>query len=151
VPSSEPLGLVLSGPSGNPNTSTFTSLGCPVFSAGEQMHVETLFVASHTTVLGWLQEVALTPSYKNPEFAVFYQDNKGESSYWDDWKGEGEEQGGNGAYQDEGIAEDRVVEEVGEDEDDANEKQKEMKDQAKNDRNKHVVRVDSLSDSEDEN
>ncbi|KAI3326966.1 Arb2 domain-containing protein [Xylariaceae sp. AK1471] len=145
VPSSEPLGLILSGPSGNPHTSTFTSLGCPVFSAGEQKHVETLFVASYTAVLGWLQEVALTPSYKNAEFAVFYQDETGESSYWDDWKEEGKGKG-------EGVTKHRVVEEVGEGGDDADAKEMEKgeDEQAEKDRTKHVVRVDSLSDSEDE-
>ncbi|KAI0400053.1 hypothetical protein F4802DRAFT_610390 [Xylaria palmicola] len=74
VPSSEPLGSVLSGPAGNPHTTTFTALGCPVFSAGEPQHVETLFVASHPAVLGWLQEVADTPAahgpYRNPVFSV---------------------------------------------------------------------------------
>ncbi|KAI0425280.1 hypothetical protein F5Y09DRAFT_352537 [Xylaria sp. FL1042] len=78
APSTESLGLVLSGPSGNPHTTTFTSLGCPVLSAGEPEHVETLFIASHETVLNWLQEVADTPAekkpYVNPAFTVSYSD-----------------------------------------------------------------------------
>ncbi|KAI0182938.1 Arb2 domain-containing protein [Xylaria flabelliformis] len=87
VPSLEPLGMVLSGPDGNSNTTTFTELGCPVFSAGEPLHVETLFIASHTTVLDWLQEVADTSSktkpYKNPMFTVVYSDGHREDSEWD--------------------------------------------------------------------
>ncbi|KAI0808851.1 hypothetical protein GGR55DRAFT_188014 [Xylaria sp. FL0064] len=88
APSTEPLGLVLSGPSGNPHTTTFTSLGCPVFSAGEPEHVETLFIASHTTVLDWLQEVADTPAekkpYVNPAFTVDFSDAP-DSNDSDDW------------------------------------------------------------------
>ncbi|KAI1744630.1 Arb2 domain-containing protein [Xylaria scruposa] len=86
VPSLEPLGMILSGPAGNPDTTTFTRLGCPVFSAGEPLHVETLFIASHTTVLDWLQEVADTSSktkpYKNPMFTVVYSDGPGENNDW---------------------------------------------------------------------
>ncbi|KAI1114199.1 hypothetical protein F5Y14DRAFT_193665 [Nemania sp. NC0429] len=78
VPSAEPLGLILSSSSGNPNTTTFTSLGCPVFSAGEPQHVETLFIASYPIVLEWLQEVATTPvnqqPYANPTFLCSYSD-----------------------------------------------------------------------------
>lgn len=91
MPSTEPLGFPLSGPDGNPHTTTFTSLGCPVFSAGEANHVETLFISSHLTVLEWLQEVANTPKdepYKNPIFSVVYSDGADESNTWADWKGE---------------------------------------------------------------
>ncbi|KAI1163465.1 hypothetical protein F5B18DRAFT_661673 [Nemania serpens] len=90
VPSTEPVGLVLSGPSGNPATTTFTSLGCPVFSAGEAEHVETLFIASYPTVLEWLQEVANTPvqnqPYVNPTFTVVYSDGAEDDSAG--WGGE---------------------------------------------------------------
>ncbi|TRX91006.1 hypothetical protein FHL15_008211 [Xylaria flabelliformis] len=86
VPSLEPLGMVLSGPDGNSDTTTFTELGCPVFSAGEPLHVETLFIASHTLVLDWLQEVADTSSktkpYKNPMFTVVYSDESREDNEW---------------------------------------------------------------------
>ncbi|KAJ8109616.1 hypothetical protein ONZ43_g6086 [Nemania bipapillata] len=85
VPSDEPLGSVLSGPSGNPLTSTFTRLGCPVFSAGEPQHVETLFIASHLTVLDWLQEVAdisaSGKTYKNPMFVSIYSDGPDEDNW----------------------------------------------------------------------
>ena len=70
--------MVLSGPEGNQNTTTFTSLGCPVFSAGHPDHVEMLFIASHEVVLEWLEEVAYTPAekkpYVNPLFAVVYSE-----------------------------------------------------------------------------
>ncbi|KAK5626804.1 hypothetical protein RRF57_002519 [Xylaria bambusicola] len=86
VPSSEPLGLVLSGPLGNPKTTTFTSLGCPVFSAGVPCHVETLFIASHSIVLDWLQEVADTPPeekpYLNPTFTVVYTEPSETNQTW---------------------------------------------------------------------
>ncbi|KAI1427377.1 Arb2 domain-containing protein [Xylaria sp. FL1777] len=77
VPSTEPLGLVIAGPSGNPHTTTFTSLGCPVFSAGEPQHVETLFIASYATVLDWLQEVADTPAEKKPYYQKSVDENGG--------------------------------------------------------------------------
>ncbi|KAI0521609.1 hypothetical protein F5B22DRAFT_595658 [Xylaria bambusicola] len=86
VPSSEPLGLLLSGPLGNPETTTFTSLGCPVFSAGVPCHVETLFIASQSLVLDWLQEVADTPPeekpYLNPTFTVVYSEPSETNSTW---------------------------------------------------------------------
>ncbi|KAI0487299.1 Arb2 domain-containing protein [Xylaria cf. heliscus] len=90
VPSLEPLGMILSGPTGNRNTTTFTSFGYPVFSAGEPLYVETLFIASHATVLDWVQEVADTSSkakpYKNPVFTVVYSDGPGESNGWGNWE-----------------------------------------------------------------
>ncbi|KAI1296461.1 Arb2 domain-containing protein [Xylaria venustula] len=89
APSTEPLGMVLSGSSGNPDTTTFTSLGCPVFSAGEPNHVETLFIASHETVLDWLQEVADTPAekkpYVNPSFTIVFSDAPDGDSDGNDW------------------------------------------------------------------
>lgn len=84
--------MILSDPSGNPNTTTFTSLGCPIFSAGEPLYVETLFIASHTAVLDWLQEVADTSSkakpYKNPAFTIVYTDGPEEKNDWSDWEEE---------------------------------------------------------------
>jgi hypothetical protein len=95
--------MTLSGPEGNPNTTTFTSAGCPVFSAGESQHTETLFIVSHPLVLGWLQEVAATPSeekpYLNPKFPVFFTDSNSESLYWNgdekygEWNGKGKVEG----------------------------------------------------------
>ncbi|KAI1809898.1 Arb2 domain-containing protein [Poronia punctata] len=133
VISTEPLGLVLSGPDGNHQTTAFTDHGCPVFSAGEYRYIETLFVACYPEVLRWLEEVALAPApYKNPDFEVFYADPPKESQYW----GEGE-------------PEEEEKEVVKNDKDEENEEEKAAK-QKENDRNKHVVRVDSLSDSEDD-
>ncbi|KAI0531592.1 Arb2 domain-containing protein [Xylaria digitata] len=92
VPSTEPLGLVLSGDSGNSHTTTFTSFGCPVFSAGEAQHVETLFISSYPVVLDWIQEVtnthAMNKPYKNPVFTVVYSDVPDDSSDWVDCKDE---------------------------------------------------------------
>ncbi|KAI3338028.1 hypothetical protein F4824DRAFT_96758 [Ustulina deusta] len=135
VPSTEPLGLILSGPSGNPHTTTFTSFGCPVFSAGEPQHVETLFIASHVAVLDWLQEVADTPAekkpYVNPLFTVVYSDGANEDNTWGD--GKVEENGyseSSGAAVDEGrlkiITRDNVVENDNVDGDEPTLKEKEQ-------------------------
>ncbi|KAI1120409.1 Arb2 domain-containing protein [Nemania abortiva] len=88
VPSKEPSGSLLSGPSGNPLTTIFTSLGCPVFSAGDDQHVETLFIASYPTVLDWLQEVADASAssgrpYENPMFEINYREPAGENNHWE--------------------------------------------------------------------
>ncbi|KAI0111078.1 Arb2 domain-containing protein [Nemania sp. FL0031] len=86
VPSNATPGLVLSGPSGNTMTTIFTSLGCPVFSAGEDKHVETLLITSYPTVLDWLQEVAdgSAPGrpYENPIFQVDYWEDANVSGSW---------------------------------------------------------------------
>lgn len=74
VTSQDPLDTIISGPDGNPNTSAFTSHGCPVFSGGESDHVEKLLITAHPVVLAWLQEVALTDNYTNPFIAVDYAD-----------------------------------------------------------------------------
>ncbi|KAL7621156.1 hypothetical protein AAE478_008473 [Parahypoxylon ruwenzoriense] len=75
--STEPAGIVLSGPDGNPKTSTFTQQGCPVFSSGEPYYTECTFIAAAPRILDWLQEVATTPEgegYVNPEFQILYAD-----------------------------------------------------------------------------
>ncbi|KAI1361883.1 Arb2 domain-containing protein [Xylaria arbuscula] len=95
VPSTEPLDLILADPLGNPNTTTFTSLGCPVFSAGHAEHVEMLFITSHQIVLDWLDEVAATPPeqkpYMNPTFTILFSETERESDTWaDEGKGSAE-------------------------------------------------------------
>ncbi|KAI0393396.1 Arb2 domain-containing protein [Xylariaceae sp. FL0594] len=101
IPSSEPLNMVLSGPDGNPNTSAPSDYGCPVFSAGDSMYTETIFIAAQSAVLTWFEEVALTSTsaapYKNPEFTITYADPPVESPYWKDHKGdEGKAEGEEG-------------------------------------------------------
>ncbi|KAI1140783.1 Arb2 domain-containing protein [Hypoxylon sp. FL0543] len=109
--SQEPAGTVLSGPDGNPKTSTFTQIGCPVFSSGEPYYTELTLIAGRDVVLGWLQEVAMTPEgkeYANPEFDVAFADpvaDAGASNYWGqepdedagEKKGDGEGKAENGA------------------------------------------------------
>ncbi|KAI1076959.1 Arb2 domain-containing protein [Whalleya microplaca] len=94
--SPEPLGLILSGPDGNPKTSTFTQLGCPVVSSGESQHIETTLIAAKDIVLGWLQEVALLgAAYENPQFEVLYEDPPREDEGdldWSKWTDEGKKQ-----------------------------------------------------------
>ncbi|KAI5867633.1 hypothetical protein GGS23DRAFT_612772 [Durotheca rogersii] len=103
----EPAGMVLSGPEGNPKTTAFTQIGCPVFSSGEPHYTECTLVASGRIVLDWLHEVATTPDgedYSNPEFQIIYADPPAEEVDGVDWsrwkeedaaaeekKGEGEE------------------------------------------------------------
>ncbi|KAI1500624.1 Arb2 domain-containing protein [Biscogniauxia marginata] len=137
VTSLEPAGMTLSGPDGNPRTRTFTRHGCPVFSSGESQHVECAFIAGQRVVLDWLNEVALynTGEYRNPEgLVVLYADPIGETSEpdWSVWEKE--------------FAEGKHLEGLDDGEDGEKEGEKKMK----GDENKFVVRVDSLSDSEDE-
>ncbi|KAI8963993.1 Arb2 domain-containing protein [Daldinia sp. FL1419] len=89
ITSVEPAGMVISGPEGNPNTTTFTQMGCPVFSSGEQMHIEKILITGSDLILDWLQEVAMTPQgkdYANPyyhvEFADPVFDNEPDWSPW---------------------------------------------------------------------
>ncbi|KAI0169810.1 Arb2 domain-containing protein [Hypoxylon sp. FL1284] len=73
----EPAGIPLSGPEGNPKTTTFTDMGCPIFSSGEPHYTECTLVASAGLVLDWIQEVAMTPEgedYANPTFEIVYAD-----------------------------------------------------------------------------
>ncbi|KAI1408523.1 Arb2 domain-containing protein [Hypoxylon sp. FL1857] len=84
----EPAGMVLSGPDGNPKTTTFTQIGCPVFSSGEPYYTELTLIMGRDIVLDWLQEVAMTPEgqeYANPEFEVVYADPMVETDDQHDW------------------------------------------------------------------
>ncbi|RYP93133.1 hypothetical protein DL770_000707 [Monosporascus sp. CRB-9-2] len=86
LPSLEPLNTVLSGPDGNPHTTTFTALGSPVFSGGTAHFTELLLVEGGSAVLDFLQEVALSSSdYRNPEFHVAYRDLRADDQEDEDW------------------------------------------------------------------
>ncbi|KAK8099279.1 arb2 domain-containing protein [Apiospora kogelbergensis] len=90
VTASDPLGTLISGPDGNPHTTTFSRHGCPVYSSGEPCYVECLLIKAHTAVLDWLQAVALTPSgdsahYRNPSLECTYADEKLPKSLDPDW------------------------------------------------------------------
>ncbi|RYP11306.1 hypothetical protein DL764_000124 [Monosporascus ibericus] len=86
LPSLEPLNTVLSGPDGNPHTTTFTTLGSPVFSGGTAHFIELLLVEGGSAVLDFLQEVALSSSdYRNPEFHVVYRDLRADDQEDEDW------------------------------------------------------------------
>ncbi|KAI1104532.1 Arb2 domain-containing protein [Jackrogersella minutella] len=93
----EPAGMVISGPDGNPKTTTFTQQGCPVFSSGENNYAEMTLVSAGDIVLDWLQEVALTPEgeeYENPKYHVDFSDPVFEDDpgwgQWQDDKQDGE-------------------------------------------------------------
>ncbi|XDG07693.1 hypothetical protein ABKA04_007308 [Annulohypoxylon sp. FPYF3050] len=84
----DPAGLVISGPEGNPNTSTFTDQGCPVFSSGSDLYMETTLITARDVVLDWMQEVAMTPEgeeYMNPKFQVVFCDPKLDGLTEPDW------------------------------------------------------------------
>ncbi|RYP75098.1 hypothetical protein DL771_002559 [Monosporascus sp. 5C6A] len=86
LPSLEPLNTVLSGPDGNPHTTTFTALGSPVFSGGTAYFTELLLVEGGSAVLDFLQDVALSSSdYRNPEFHVAYRDLRADDQEDEDW------------------------------------------------------------------
>ncbi|KAI1494538.1 Arb2 domain-containing protein [Biscogniauxia mediterranea] len=134
VPSPEPAGTPLSGADGNPRTATFTAHGCPVFSSGEPHHVECGLVAGREVVIDWLQEVADGGvAYRNPDFVVMYADPDGGGGDlpdpdWSRWEREYEKKK----------------------EEEEEEEKKKMEKMEKGSDDKFVVRVDTLSDSEDE-
>ncbi|KAK8067969.1 hypothetical protein PG996_007081 [Apiospora saccharicola] len=90
VLASDPLGTLISGPDGNPHTTTFTRHGCPVYSGGEACYIECLLIKARVAVLDWLQAVALTPKgsahYMNPvDVECTYADEKLPASMDPDW------------------------------------------------------------------
>ncbi|KAK8073784.1 hypothetical protein PG994_004683 [Apiospora phragmitis] len=89
VIASDPLGTLISGPDGNPHTTTFTRHGCPVYSGGEPCYVECILIKARSAVLDWLQAVALTPKgsahYMNPVVECTYADEKLPASLDPDW------------------------------------------------------------------
>ncbi|KAI2781478.1 Arb2 domain-containing protein [Daldinia loculata] len=91
ITSVEPAGMVISGPEGNPKTTTFTQMGCPVFSSGEPNYTETALITGSEVILGWLQEVAMTPEgedYTNPHFHVDFADPVFDTDEpdWSSWR-----------------------------------------------------------------
>ncbi|KAI4864847.1 Arb2 domain-containing protein [Hypoxylon rubiginosum] len=93
----EPAGMPLSGPEGNPKTTTFTGMGCLIFSSGEPHFTELTLIASAGLVLDWVQEVAMTPEgedYANPKFDIVYTDpvtvTDPDWSHWKEGEAEGE-------------------------------------------------------------
>lgn len=101
MPSLEPLGTILSGPDGNPRTTSFTELGCPVFSGGTEHFTELLLIKGQAEILTFLQEVALADGdgygYRNPDFHVVYTDvyeeEKDEyNAGWKDWQEQEDQQ-----------------------------------------------------------
>lgn len=56
-------------PGGNPSL-MIDPLGCPCFSSGEHQFTEMILIKALVPALAYLQEVALTPNYVNPDMAV---------------------------------------------------------------------------------
>lgn len=71
-----PLDNPVAGACGNSRSSTFTSFGCPVYSAGGAIMMEQLLIEAQSSVLGWIQQVALEgEAYKNEEFEIIGEEN----------------------------------------------------------------------------
>jgi hypothetical protein len=85
-----PLGTALSGPDGNPHTSAFTSLGCPLYSGGESHFVEALLPACLPHLVGWFKDVtAVGPGrYVNPPMGVVHVDPEPDENEpdWSTWQ-----------------------------------------------------------------
>ncbi|KAF4954736.1 hypothetical protein FGADI_5034 [Fusarium gaditjirri] len=67
--SEEPLDTPLAMSGGNPSL-LIEPLGCPCFSSGEDQFIETILIQALEPALAYLQEVALTPNFINPDMAV---------------------------------------------------------------------------------
>ncbi|CAJ0548803.1 Ff.00g024160.m01.CDS01 [Fusarium sp. VM40] len=67
--SDEPLDTPLAMPAGNPAL-LIEPLGCPCFSGGEQQHAELILIKALEPALAYLQEIALTEDFVNPDMAV---------------------------------------------------------------------------------
>ncbi|KIL93255.1 hypothetical protein FAVG1_03232 [Fusarium avenaceum] len=67
--SDEPLDTPLAMPGGNPAL-LIEPLGCPCFSGGEQQHAELILIKALEPALAYLQEIALTQDFVNPDMAV---------------------------------------------------------------------------------
>ncbi|KAF4447846.1 mitochondrial 40s ribosomal protein mrp2 [Fusarium austroafricanum] len=67
--SEEPLNTPLAMPGGNPSL-LIEPLGCPCFSSGEQEYIEMIFIQALEPALDYLQEVALSPDFVNPDMPV---------------------------------------------------------------------------------
>lgn len=81
-----PLDIPIAGPSGNPGAAGFTSFGCPVFSAGNAQVTETIPIEAQSTVLKWVQQVALQgEAYKNEIVEIFGEDGGGIAAEDDSW------------------------------------------------------------------
>ena len=81
ITSQEPVGTVISGPEGNPNTTIFTSYGCPILSSGESFYSELTLIKAKDIVLPWLEEVYRAgKDYTNPDFEVTFADGHAEET-----------------------------------------------------------------------
>ncbi|KAF5658502.1 mitochondrial 40s ribosomal mrp2 [Fusarium heterosporum] len=67
--SDEPLDTPLAMPGGNPSL-LIDPLGCPCFSGGEQQYTELILIKALKPALAYLQEIAVTPDFVNPDMAV---------------------------------------------------------------------------------
>ncbi|OBS19670.1 hypothetical protein FPOA_11395 [Fusarium poae] len=67
--SDEPLDTPLAMPGGNPSL-MIDPLGCPCFSSGDSQYTEMILIKALEPALAYLQEIALTPGFTNPDMAV---------------------------------------------------------------------------------
>ncbi|KAL6882928.1 Arb2 domain-containing protein [Trichoderma longibrachiatum] len=66
---SEPPGIPLAPPEGNPELSILP-MGFPCVSSSEPSHVETILIQARAHILSHLQDVAMNPGYENPVIAL---------------------------------------------------------------------------------
>ncbi|KAK3940557.1 hypothetical protein QBC46DRAFT_449380 [Diplogelasinospora grovesii] len=67
--SDEEAGTPIAPPMGNKKIG-FTGYGCWAMSGGHDYYVDRLLITAHPAILKWIQEVAITETYKNPVFDI---------------------------------------------------------------------------------
>ncbi|KAG5972973.1 hypothetical protein E4U56_005459 [Claviceps arundinis] len=67
--SSEPVNTPLAPPTGNPHAG-IPALGSPCYSSAELLYTEKIFISALHPALQYLQEIATTSAYQNPEIIV---------------------------------------------------------------------------------
>ncbi|KAG6065892.1 hypothetical protein E4U32_006805 [Claviceps aff. humidiphila group G2b] len=67
--SSEPVNTPLAPPTGNPHVG-IPALGSPCYSSAELLYTEKIFISALQPALQYLQEIATTSGYQNPEIIV---------------------------------------------------------------------------------
>ncbi|KAH8838587.1 hypothetical protein MCOR27_010005 [Pyricularia oryzae] len=83
IVSDEPLNIPLSGPDGNKREAHFTGFGCPVFSAGEPLNIESIPIKAREAALEWINDVAADADYKNePVFISYADEEMGNDNVW---------------------------------------------------------------------
>ncbi|KAG5976041.1 hypothetical protein E4U58_006376 [Claviceps cyperi] len=81
--SSEPVNTPLAPPIGNPYAG-ISALGSPCYSSAESLYTENIFLSALQPALQYLQEIATTPAYLNPEIIVAERPEPSDNDLRDD-------------------------------------------------------------------